>query len=529
MTEEVWRGAQYGNSIGMNDPTASVDVLVGGRYRLIEELGAGGMAVVWQGFDTVLGRRVAVKILNQHLAADPLIAARLRNEARAVAQLTHPNVTQVYDYGADQVLDGSMRPFVVMELVGGQTLASLIRGGAMLPWQQATAIVSQVAAALAAAHERGIVHRDVTPNNVMVGARGVKVLDFGIAALHGEPDSPDGASDGPLGTPAYVAPERLTTPGGGVGPAVDVYSLGMMWYRAIAGHLPWPAASKTQLLQAHLTSVPLALPATPDMPAELVELCMRCLAKDPASRPTSAALEDDLVPYATPTTPASGASPASADGVTELLAWTQVRPGTQELGERAVPDTTDQPRSATDDTRRAGLRRITVAAMGAGVLLAVILSGVFLTRDTNDLGQSNTRGPTITGQSPAPGVTVATGTPSLNPTGGPSPIIAGVPTPGPSDDLATATVTPASTPPNIEPPSLPPGTAVAGVGGTAWITCNDKVTTIVGVTPNSSYLLTEAKYGPASDVKAVFQAVQRRTEISAKCDHGVLQPHVDER
>ncbi|MCO8276913.1 protein kinase [Actinoplanes sp. TRM 88003] len=260
--------------------------LLAGRYRLVERLGAGGMSVVWRGFDEVLGRQVAVKVLPPSTSADPAFRRRLRAEAQAAARLSHPNITNVYDYGEATTVDGEPVPYVVMELIDGESLAAVLARARKLPWQHAVRITAEVAAALAAAHSRGIVHRDVTPANVMLTATGAKVVDFGISALIGENDiDPDGSL---LGTPAYLAPERLE--GGQVSPATDVYAVGLLIYRTLIGQLPWDVGTTTALLRAHQYTEPEPLPPVDDLPPEVDALVGRCLEKRPADRPSSAEL-----------------------------------------------------------------------------------------------------------------------------------------------------------------------------------------------------------------------------------------------
>ncbi|WP_250036983.1 serine/threonine-protein kinase [Paractinoplanes maris] len=260
--------------------------LLAGRYRLVERLGAGGMSVVWRGFDEVLGRQVAVKVLPPSTSADPAFRRRLRAEAQAAARLSHPNITNVYDYGEATTVDGEPVPYVVMELIDGESLAAVLARVRKLPWQHAVRITAEVAAALAAAHSRGIVHRDVTPANVMLTQTGAKVVDFGISALIGENDiDPDGSL---LGTPAYLAPERLE--GGQVSPATDVYAVGLLIYRTLIGQLPWDVGTTTALLRAHQYTEPEPLPPVDGLPAEVDALVGRCLEKRPADRPSSAEL-----------------------------------------------------------------------------------------------------------------------------------------------------------------------------------------------------------------------------------------------
>jgi serine/threonine protein kinase len=260
--------------------------LLAGRYRLVERLGAGGMSVVWRGFDEVLGRQVAVKVLPPSTSTDPAFRRRLRAEAQAAARLSHPNITNVYDYGEATTVDGEPVPYVVMELIDGESLAAVLARVRRLPWPHAVRLTAEVAAALAAAHSRGIVHRDVTPANVMLTQAGAKVVDFGISALIGENDiDPDGSL---LGTPAYLAPERLE--GGQVSPATDVYAVGLLIYRTLIGQLPWDVGTTTALLRAHQYTEPDPLPPVDGLPPAVTALVGRCLEKRPDDRPSSAEL-----------------------------------------------------------------------------------------------------------------------------------------------------------------------------------------------------------------------------------------------
>jgi hypothetical protein len=256
--------------------------LLGGRYRLIEPLGYGGMSVVWRAYDEVLGRPVAVKLLAPKLVADPRSRDRIRAEARSAARLSHPHITAVYDYGESTVEDGNPVPFVVMELVDGQPLDERVEQGP-LPWPVAVAICAEVASALAAVHARGLVHRDIKPANVMLTANGAKVVDFGISAIAGDNTDLDGGEL--LGTPAYLAPERLD--GAPTAPATDVYALGVLLYETLTGRLPWDADTTTRMLTAHRDLDPAPLPEIYGLPKAVSELCRRCMAKSPDDRPTA--------------------------------------------------------------------------------------------------------------------------------------------------------------------------------------------------------------------------------------------------
>ncbi|MGC4747507.1 serine/threonine-protein kinase [Micromonospora sp. DT201] len=254
------------------------------RYVLHERIGLGGMSEVWRADDDVLGRPVAIKVLAGQLAADPQLRATIQREARAAARLTHPHVTQVYDYAEATLTGGVVVPYLVMELVEGHNLADRLRTGP-LPWPEAVRVAGQIAAALAAAHRIGVVHRDVKPGNVMLTDTGAKVLDFGIAALGGL----DGQSGEPLmGTPAYFAPERLTA--GPPDPASDVYALGALLYRTLTGRAPLPVQSWEDALEVHRRGTPVPPLRVPGLPADIAELTVACLAADPAHRPTAAQL-----------------------------------------------------------------------------------------------------------------------------------------------------------------------------------------------------------------------------------------------
>ncbi|GAB1689207.1 protein kinase domain-containing protein [Krasilnikovia sp. M28-CT-15] len=263
---------------------------IGGRYRLVERLGTGGMSVVWRGFDEILGREVAVKVLSPQLARDAAFRDRLRQEALAAARLCHPHITGIFDFGESPLSERLTVPYVVMELNDGESVGARLRRDGPLPWREAIAVAVDVASALATAHARGVVHRDVTPANVMLTGSGAKVVDFGISALVGQRDSaPDGSL---LGTPAYLAPERLA--GGQVSPATDVYALGLLLYRALTARLPWPAETTTEALRAHLYADPEPVPELPGMPVEVALVCLRCLAKDPQDRPGAAEVAHTL-------------------------------------------------------------------------------------------------------------------------------------------------------------------------------------------------------------------------------------------
>lgn len=262
----------------------SSGTLLARRYRLLDRVGVGGMSVIWRAHDEMLDRLVAVKVLASSLAADARFREWARAEARAAAALDHPSVTAVYDYGETVNEDGTVSPYVVMELLDGEPLSARLTDGP-LPWREAVRICVAVAGALASAHRRGVVHRDITPDNIMLTDNGVKVLDFGIATRIGAPDEDeDGAT---FGTPAYVAPERLD--GRKARPENDTYALGVVLYEMLTGHPPYPVDTWEELAALRRTDPPRPT-GVPGLPGTVADLCQRCLAADPLQRPTASQL-----------------------------------------------------------------------------------------------------------------------------------------------------------------------------------------------------------------------------------------------
>ncbi|SCG50951.1 protein kinase domain-containing protein [Micromonospora inositola] len=257
--------------------------ILGYRYRLVNQIGKGGMGVVWRAFDEVLDRQVAVKVLAPRFAQDADSRQRVLAEARAAARLTHPHIAAVYDYGESMTDAGSRVPFVVMELLQGRSLHERLKRGP-LPVESALRGCAEIASALASAHAHGVVHRDVKPGNVMLTPAGAKVVDFGLAAVVGQRDQ-DREGDELRGTPEYVAPERIF--GDATVPATDVYALGVILYRLLAGRLPWTANSNAEMLEAHAFLEPAPLPRVPGLPPIVRDLVRRSLLKEPTQRPDS--------------------------------------------------------------------------------------------------------------------------------------------------------------------------------------------------------------------------------------------------
>ena len=256
--------------------------VLAGRYRLIELLGEGGMALVYRAHDDLLDRGVAVKVLRPGFAADPEFISRFRQEARAAASLHHPNIATVYDTGTDDGVD-----FIVMQLVDGEDLEHILERDGRVPLNVGLRIVVDVARALQAAHERGIVHRDVKPANVLVDRGGdVRVVDFGIARAA---DAAVGITTAGviLGSAQYVSPEQVA--GGQITPSSDIYSLGVVLYESITGRRPFdgPSPAAVALERLHIRPAPPSAVAH-DLPQAIDALVLRALERDPGARYPSA-------------------------------------------------------------------------------------------------------------------------------------------------------------------------------------------------------------------------------------------------
>ena len=252
--------------------------MLGGRYQLREQLGAGGYSEVWRGTDVVLARPVAIKLLHLGYAQHAEALTRFRAEAQHAGALSHANIARVYDYGEP---DPPYPPFLVMELVDGPSLAGALASGPLDP-ARSLDIVAQTAAGLHAAHLAGLVHRDVKPGNLLLAPGGiVKITDFGIASAA---DSAPVTRTGQLvGTPGYLAPERAM--GAPATPASDLYSLGIVAYECLAGAPPFTGPALAVALAHRDRPIP-PLPAW--VPADVAALVLELTAKDPAARPRSA-------------------------------------------------------------------------------------------------------------------------------------------------------------------------------------------------------------------------------------------------
>ena len=253
--------------------------VLGDRYRLDDRIAAGGMGEVWRATDTVLGRDVAVKTLHAGRAEDPGFQTRFRHEARTMAILHHPGVADVYDYG-----QSGPDAYIVMARVEGEPLNERIATRGRLTPDETMSIVAQAGRALEAAHQAGIVHRDVKPGNLIIRPDGTVVLvDFGVARS-AESAALTGAKE-VVGTALYIAPEQVSKDK--TGPSADVYALGCVAYHCLSGHPPFMADSPIAVAMQHLRDDPPPLPG--DVPPAVRAVVETAMAKDPAHRFSSAA------------------------------------------------------------------------------------------------------------------------------------------------------------------------------------------------------------------------------------------------
>jgi len=276
----------------LHSVSGRVDIEIASRYRLESLVARGGMAEVWEGYDRLLDRAVAVKMPLGHLREQPEFLARFQREAVAAARLSHPLVVAVYDTG----IDPEAGAYIVMELVRGGSLRDVLKAEGSLPVARAVAIASQVATALQFAHERGVVHRDVKPANILLAddptegppfGSGVKVADFGIAKAAVEADDLT-KTNVTLGTARYLSPEQVE--GGPTDARSDVYSLGVVLYEMLCGRAPFLAESDVATALKHLTATPEPPSSVnPDVPGWLDTVVLTALAKRPEARFESAA------------------------------------------------------------------------------------------------------------------------------------------------------------------------------------------------------------------------------------------------
>jgi serine/threonine-protein kinase len=335
--------------------------LIGGRYELKHVVGSGGMSSVYCAFDTLLERNVALKILHDQYGEDEEYVERFRREARAVAQLSHPNIVTVIDRGEE---DG--KQFIVFELVEGDNLKELVERGGPLPMRRVLELGLEVGRALAFAHAQGLVHRDVKPQNVLLNGDGrAKVTDFGIVrSLDAVGHTETGTV---LGTSHYIAPEQAR--GERVDAQTDVYSFGVVLYELLTGEVPYPGDNFLSVAMKHVNDpIPSVLDRRPDTPLRLANLIDRSLAKLPPERPASM---DEVV--------------AELEAVLAELDAKEGDEGTMIMRKPVAP--VERPKRRRVRQPRSG-RRLPIwpLLLAAAILAAVVLGIVLVNRGDDESG-----------------------------------------------------------------------------------------------------------------------------------------------
>ncbi|MBB2746856.1 UNVERIFIED_ORG: serine/threonine-protein kinase [Microbispora rosea subsp. rosea] len=462
-----------------------------GRYRLDARLGAGGMGEVWRGEDTVLARTVAVKVLLPGRLDDPGFAVRFQGEARAMATVNHPGVVDVYDYGVTEVPGDGSTAYLVMRFVDGEPLDRLLTRLGRIGAEPAMELIAQAASALQAVHERGIVHRDVKPGNLLVRSDGTLVLtDFGIARADQGSRLTDAGMV--LGTAAYCAPEQAE--GAPVTPAVDIYALGVVAYECLAGQRPFDGDSPVTIALKHIREEPPPLP--PDVPPAIRAIVERAMSKDPARRwPSAAAMSQaarqsvlssaagmpgTVVPDAAPAygpqglagggygpQGVTGVPAATGMGVPPAPTGATTQAGPYQGGPEALPATgatyrvtreswNDAPAvpPATVASPQQGSRTARRAAQrskrGRGMPVAAGVAGFAVVGGLAVLGINMASAGSTTQESPAPSLTLITPSPTPSPTRAVS-----RPSTKPSQDVPVSRPSPTKRKPSPTPSPTP--------------------------------------------------------------------------
>ncbi|HEV3212273.1 MAG TPA: Stk1 family PASTA domain-containing Ser/Thr kinase [Acidimicrobiales bacterium] len=370
-----------------------------GRYEVTHLIARGGMAQVYRALDTRLGRHVALKVLFPELSVDRTFVERFRREAQAAANLSHPNIVAVYDWGEDE---GTY--FIVMELITGTSLATALRAEKTMPATRAASIAAQVASALAYAHRHGVVHRDIKPGNVLLTDDGqVKVTDFGIAQAVSTEEGLTMAGS-VMGTAAYFSPEQAE--GAVVDGRSDLYSLGVVLYEMLAGRPPYVGDSPVAVASMHVRNEPpLLRDLSPAVPEPLERITMRALAKSPEDRyQTADEMRADLVRFGEGQPVLAAAGPGAAMGATSVMGGaattsvlppkdnTMAVPAVAGLGAAAVAH--DEAPYSEEVQRRQNASRTTWIVLALVVALAVV--GILTYRGLS--GASTITIPPVVGQ-----------------------------------------------------------------------------------------------------------------------------------
>jgi serine/threonine-protein kinase len=371
---------------------------IGDRYELTRRIAGGGMGEVWSAHDLVLDREVAVKLLRREYADDPGFLERFRAEARHAASLSHPGIASVYDYGE---LDGSS--YLVMELVPGRPLSTAIAERGPLPAAEAVPLIQQAAHALQAAHNAGLVHRDVKPGNLLVTPDGqVKITDFGIARAGGQ--APLTRTGEVMGTAQYLAPEQAM--GRAATASSDIYSLGIVAYEALSGHRPFEADNPVAVAMSQVNDSPPPLPAT--VPPAIASVVLQSLAKDPDERPHTAADLADALGRAM-----RGQSPAAAAPTQPITAPVAVPAPFPAPATGALPTASSTPVADPGDVLPEPTRKNVGVWVLAGLLVAALVAVIAVILTSRGDGSPSAPGtPPSTSSSSTPPTSSTTSSPS---------------------------------------------------------------------------------------------------------------------
>jgi eukaryotic-like serine/threonine-protein kinase len=419
-----------------------VGKILGGKYRLVRLLGAGGMGEVYEAQHELIGRRFAIKFLHPQLASNAEVVARFQREAQAAGGLENENIAAVVDAGTAD--DGA--PYLVMEYLDGEDLAHLLMRGGALPLSRAVFIMIQACRGLAAAHSRGIVHRDLKPENLYICRRNdasdlVKVLDFGIAKLHTGRASTSLTQTGTtMGTPYYMSLEQARG-AKEVDHRTDIYALGVILYEMLGGAKPHPGESYNAILYHVLTQEPAPLDTMrPDLPPGVSAIVQKAMAREPGDRYASVAeFMDALIPF-------SGRSLTplrSQAGLPVVMGATMQSPVS--LRAMAVPAPITQQTPEISDEVPAGSRsRVVVWAMSAAAAVLFIFLGLWFGLHREPKQQAATSAPPV----------IAVPAPVAAPTPVPPPVPVATPAPVPA--LAPAPVPPPPTAKIENPPARSP-------------------------------------------------------------------------
>lgn len=330
-----------------------LNTMLDDRYDMQEVIGIGGMAVIYKALDTRLNRYVAIKVLKDEFAADPALYADFTSESQAVAMLSHPNIVAVYDVSSSNDAN-----YIVMELIEGITLKQYINRRGALSWKEALHFASQIARALTHAHEKGIIHRDIKPQNVMIlKDANIKVSDFGIASLENTKKEADGQA---VGSVHYIAPEQAK--GYPADARSDVYSLGIVMYEMLTGTQPYDGKSPQEIAIKHITGEYVApRKIRPDIPEELERITMKAMNADIDKRYANAAsLLRDLEAYRQ-----------------RMLAMESLSQ-TQEFAAIQIPEAPVDPFEEQYQRRRARAKKVSILSGVLGVLLVIVALCIFL-------------------------------------------------------------------------------------------------------------------------------------------------------